>query len=747
VTAERSTRALIPMEVDQDGIPIVGVVEPAGPDAAAPAGSAVERRRPGRLLPWRPVGRWWSGDQDGRVYVLGRPKPRDGEPAGPGRLPRWALRTVWRMGRGHLVIGRRAWDALTHAAIREQIRTARAAGDREALGVWIDRLDAIRSGRRQRLRELPAAAGGLAVGAGLAAGSGGVFVGGGGIVVAATHPAGWDWSDWWSFWAAVVHWGATAVVIGLLVAVALAVPGWLYGTWHAGRLDGVMPGWLSPALASEHEDVPITPSLVVTALRDLGISDLTKKIKAMPDHGAGMLSLIKVAGCGVELDIALPSGTETADVRKRHSKLAENLYRHEHELHLTIPKRARTIRAWIADPGALDEPIGPSPLVYDQDMQADYYTGRAPWGEDLRGDAVALLLKQCHMLVTGLSNQGKTAALRALLLWLAFDPSVEFWIGDLKGIGDWGMFRGLATVLIEGPTDEHVVAVTHMVEAGVAEMNRRTLAVQDMATAKGVTREMARAGSGLHPLKIVVDEAQIAFMSPEVGEDGRPYGGRGARSRFFQAVRQIQNQGRAVNVTIDLGTQDPTNDNLPKIVREAFHIRASLFVGTESQARMALGEAAVDGGAAPHKLRRGLDRGTLVVTGDGVPLPTGAASMTVRTHYIDGDEATEIAERAKARRDPVDTASPVDVEAPRDLLDDLDLVLGTEPIKSADVPARLRKLAPDHPAYRNLTGVQLREWLAEEGVKVPSTGNLWPLDPAAVRTAIAVRGALARDAE
>lgn len=72
-------------------------------------------------------------------------------------------------------------------------------------------------------------------------------------------------------------------------------------------------------------------------------------------------------------------------------------------------------------------------------------------GQDLRGDAAAISLYQRHLLVTGLSNQGKTAALRALALWLALDRNVEFWIADLKGIGDWAVFEGIAKMLIEGP--------------------------------------------------------------------------------------------------------------------------------------------------------------------------------------------------------------------------------------------------------------------------------------------------------
>ena len=41
---------------------------------------------------------------------------------------------------------------------------------------------------------------------------------------------------------------------------------------------------------------------------------------------------------------------------------------------------------------------------------------------------------------------------------------------------------------------------------------------------------------------------------------------------------------------------------------------------------MALGETPVELGAAPHKLRQGLDKGTLVVVGDGIDIPVGEPS-------------------------------------------------------------------------------------------------------------------------
>jgi DNA segregation ATPase FtsK/SpoIIIE, S-DNA-T family len=175
-------------------------------------------------------------------------------------------------------------------------------------------------------------------------------------------------------------------------------------------------------------------------------------------------------------------------------------------------------------------------------------------------------------------------------------------------------------------------------------------------------------------------------------------------------------------------------------VREGAHIRASLALGTESQSRMALGDKAVDSGAAPHKLRQGLDKGTLVVAGDGVKLAPGQSSITIRTHYISGEDAVTLAERAKAKRKAIVTnARQAAAEAVRDLLADLGDILGADPVPVADLPALLRELAPDYKPYAGLSGKALREQLTKLGVKVASTGNRWPVDPAEVRKALALR--------
>lgn len=143
-------------------------------------------------------------------------------------------------------------------------------------------------------------------------------------------------------------------------------------------------------------------------------------------------------------------------------------------------------------------------------------------------------LWQKHMLITGLSNQGKTASLRALALWLALDPRVEFHIADLKGVGDWQMFDGIATVLIQGPTDDHVIQATEMLEEAVAEMADRIALMREL-TAKGWSQDKILADPRFNPLILLIDEAQVAYGSgaretftTDKGtvRYGAPYGGR-----------------------------------------------------------------------------------------------------------------------------------------------------------------------------------------------------------------------------
>jgi len=633
---------------------------------------------------------------------------------------------------GTRVVVRRTWDGRTVSRYERMIRAAEAVGNWEEAREWEERAALFRLQRHKRRMDLimspQVAAKSIAYGSAGTAGALLLL----GICLAVANGNVHDVLAPTLLVIDIIKWACIIASVVWGVAKVIGLPLVLAGLWDVGRRRGTAPAWALPAGHRSDEGVPITPSIVVTALRDLGIAPLKNAVKEMGDAGAAMLSPIVIAGCGVEVDVTLPSGVTTLEVQNRRRKLAENLNRHEHEVYITIPPAARTVRLWIADSGALDEPIGPSPLVLDETITANYATGRAPWGVDLRGDAALISLYQRHMLITGLSNQGKTASLRALALWLALDPTVEFRVADLKGVGDWKPLDGIATVLIEGPTDDHVIDATEMVEEGVAEMNRRI---------------QAPAGTKFHPLILIVDEAQVAFMCPaktqwvtetEKVREGAPYGGSKATSRYFNACRKIHNQGRAVDVILWQGTQNPTDQNLPSLVREGAHTRASLVLGNESQAYMALGDKAVDGGAAPHKLRQGLDKGTVVVAGDAVKVPAGQSSITIRTHFIDDDQAADISERAKARRAGVTTLTAVDTSEPVDHLTDIAAVLGSdERVRTEEVRQRLAQHNPTE--YREFTAQALTAVLEAAGAAPYKSGGLMVVSRSRVVEAIADR--------
>ncbi|GGX15916.1 cell division protein FtsK [Streptomyces chartreusis] len=605
---------------------------------------------------------------------------------------------------GGRIVARRTWDGKTGARYERMIRAAEAAGNNELAEEWEERLQRFRDARHRRRMDLlhspVEVAKGVAVGTGMGIGALVAL----GVVMAINNG---DIKDVITPLAATIDFIATLIRIVQIVWGPALILGPLFALlalWAVGSKQQAAPQWALPANARSSEGEPITPSIVVKALRDLGIAPLKSAIKEMGDAGASMLGPITIAGCGVEVDVTLPSGVATNEVQNKRRKLAENLTRHEHEVYITIPQAARTVRLWIADSGALDEPIGPSPLVTDETMTANYKTGSAPWGRDLRGDAAELSVYQRHMLVTGRSNQGKTAALRALALWLSLDKSVQFWLADLKGVGDWSMFNGIADVLIEGPSDDHCIQATEMVEDAVDEMNRRI--------------EVRRRDPSaiFPPLIVLVDEAQKAFMCPAIDENKRPYGGSKATSRYFMAVRTIHNQGRAVDVLMWQGTQDPTDQNLPKLVREGAHTRASLVLGSESQSKMALGDKAVEDGAAPHMLRQGLDKGTLVVASDGIKMPTGQSSITVRTHFIDDDPAKAIADRAKAMRSGVTTLHTIERGEDRDPLTDIASVVGTDSrVLTQEVLKRLAALNAD--AYGKWSFLDLKRVLDGTGAE------------------------------
>ena len=159
-----------------------------------------------------------------------------------------------------------------------------------------------------------------------------------------------------------------------------------------------------------------------------------------------------------------------------------------------------------------------------------------------------------------------------------------------------------------------------------------------------------------------------------------------------------------------------------------------------------LGDGSFQAGIRATELRMGKDVGTSILTG-----ATAERFEIVKWFYIEADDdtgfdaATDIIARAVANLHhvvPTSHGSEISETADemRDLLNDLDQVLGIERIGTADIPALLRDLAPGWAPYERLTGTALRTILREQyGITVPRAHNTWPLNPATVREHLAQR--------
>jgi DNA segregation ATPase FtsK/SpoIIIE, S-DNA-T family len=157
-----------------------------------------------------------------------------------------------------------------------------------------------------------------------------------------------------------------------------------------------------------------------------------------------------------------------------------------------------------------------------------------------------------------------------------------------------------------------------------------------------------------------------------------------------------------------------------------------------------LGDGSFAAGIRATELRFNVDRGTMVATGVSDEL-----FEIVRTFFIEvnddtgWDAAADIIDRAiaqLARGTAVSGDRPhAQLEATRDLLDDLDEVLDADPVPAGEVLGALRTFAPAWRPYKELTVPKLDAALAEYGIKVPATKNKYPVDPVTVRQTLAKR--------
>ena len=412
---------------------------------------------------------------------------------------------------------------------------------------------------------------------------------------------------------------------------------------------------------------------------------------------------------------------------QRRAQFAGALYRATKEVWLKTGPEASILDGWAADKGALAEGAGPYPLLSKGTV--DVFKG-VPFGKTLRGDPIDAPVISRNTIVGGMPGQGKSSAARVLVVGFALDPTAELriWVPDSNF--DFEAFKPRCSRYVMGAEPEKIAEIlAHLQELHTEVQTRGDLLVKYRIPE--VTREWANKNVGLHPVVCLLEEAHVAFQHPEYGED------------ICHLVIEIVRLGRKRGIHFIISTQAPTKDSIPRDVTRNCSNGIAFAVGDHVANDALLGQGAYRGGHRATELIPGTDIGTALVKGF-----SGQRSEMVQAYFLSvdnkHDQVTPIIKRsleAIERRGikPPNSDTPELVTAARDLLEDLDEVLNDQTIPAADIPPMLRHLAPDWFPYRGMSGKKLVIELAKRGVKVPSTGNRWPVDPVAIRRALATR--------
>ncbi|MFE7201908.1 cell division protein FtsK [Pseudonocardia alni] len=619
----------------------------------------------------------------------------------------------------------RAWDGSTMGVYRRQIRAAEAAGDRERLAEWVERKEKAAERRHDVLMDLPALAWG--VGKAVVGASIGLAVAVLVLALIVQLSGAGEFTGVITGIGSVIRWVFTAVAAAWTPLLIAAPFGLLLGAWREGRRRGTPPAWLATS-ADADQDVAIDETTIARALDALRIAQVAQYLKSgMPLQ---FLTPARVDGRGTHAVIRLPAGVTAEKIARRRGDLATGLHRLSKEVWPTTGAEAGILDLWVADKGALAEGAGPYPLL--EDGSVDVFKG-VPFGRTLRGTPLGAPLMERNTITGGMPGQGKSSAARVVMIGAALDPTAELriWVPDANF--DFEAFRPRCSRYVMGAEDERIAEILeHLRELHTEVQSRGELLVRYEIPA--VTRELASKGVGLHPLFGLLEEAHVAIQHPTYGAE------------ISKLLVDIVRLGRKRGIHLIVSTQAPTKDSMPRDVTRNCSNGIAFAVGDHVANDALLGQGAYTAGHRATELIPGTDRGTAVVKGF-----SGQRSNIVQVYFLDVDKDHDqvtpiigraldlISRRGTGRLPGADRERPA-IATPRDLLEDLDAVLGDEPVPAADVPALLAAYAPAWPPYRGMSGKALRARLADSyGLKVPSTGNRFPVDPVTVRELLAQR--------
>jgi S-DNA-T family DNA segregation ATPase FtsK/SpoIIIE len=441
---------------------------------------------------------------------------------------------------------------------------------------------------------------------------------------------------------------------------------------------------LGPAVVN-NAPPKLTADVVERALGALGIAQINQALAK--GRRISFPAPIMRDGPGWRATVDLPYGVTAADIIERRDKLASGLRRplgcvwpepvhEEHSGRLVI---------WVGDTDMVN--ARQTPWALAKTGTADLFRP-IPFGVDQRGRPVSILLMFANLLIGAMPRQGKTFALRVILLACALDPNCELHIFELKGTGDLDAIAPACRSFGSGADKETLEKAMAALRYIYAELDRRAKAIKSLPTSvvpeKKVTPEVSgRRKLGLWPLVAAIDECQEVFSDPDFGEEAATL------------ATAIIKRGPALGIMLILATQRPDAKSLPTGVSANVGIRFCLKVMGQLENDMVLGTSAY---------KNGIRATTLTARDKGIGYLLGAADdpQVVRAAYIDAKQGEVIMTRAMAAREAAGTLTDLMdmAEVGGDLLDDVARVLPDvsapdDAVWSADVLEALKAAHPD----------------------------------------------------
>jgi DNA segregation ATPase FtsK/SpoIIIE, S-DNA-T family len=629
------------------------------------------------------------------------------------QAPRDVGRLGWFFLRGHGRWIAKGWTWASHGDLRADARAARLTGDSEARRAA---QEMIRADARARWTKIGTAAHRVAAFGLLVA-----FLAGLLALIDSQVPR----AEMWPWLATVYAVLGVAGAVGLWLLKALPV-GWVVAAIWEGRDRTPGASWLVRP-NREDADSWIDERMISQALAHLGIAPLDRFFK----NGGELVYTVpaRVDGDGTYAQIRLPMGVTAEMVAAKRTTLAANLGRASLETWPTKGDEDGILDLWAADKGKLGAGAGPWPLLHDGTV--DVFAG-VPLGKSQRGAVINTPIVEANYLIGGRPGQGKSAAMRTLLLGAALDPTAELWVFVMGQSPDFKPFEPRLSRYQMGMDDAVVQAAMQALTDLLTEMERRgKILERQPGSPPKVSRKLAnKPGLGLHPLVCGIDECHELFTHPQYGKQAGEW-----------AVRLIK-RGRKYGITLVLATQSPTTTSIPKEVTRNVSCGLAFSVGDHVANDGLLGAGKYRAGIRATDLRMKTDRGTCVAVG-----VTDATFELVNAFYVpleDGIDLvtpviaramTEINELRRTGPTPEDTA---DGPEPVDHLADIAEVLSKQRrVLTRVVLTRLAELNPSQ--YEGWTFTDLKTALAEHGIEPIKSDGVMVIRAEDITTALTDR--------